>query len=149
MTLWVHSKSSAYKYLQAFLFYNFSRLFNRLSAIISACGQTPHSMSSLILFADLRQKKIYTDRLRNYSSLIDHSIHCISLYSTNHIERHNLTLRTHLKRLSRKTICFSRSAGILSAILKIYFWGPQKASERTGSPSPCSTTKPCTALSGE
>ena len=43
-------------------------------------------------------KCIYTDRLRNYKSLIDHSIHRTSLYGTNHIERHNLTLRTHLKR---------------------------------------------------
>ncbi|HCB88573.1 MAG TPA: hypothetical protein DEP71_04720 [Porphyromonadaceae bacterium] len=25
--------------------------------------------------------------------------------STNHIEQHNLTLRTHLKQLHRKTIC--------------------------------------------
>ncbi|WP_288332419.1 IS1 family transposase [uncultured Alistipes sp.] len=68
-------------------------------------------------------KRIYTDRLRNYKSLIDHSIHRTSLYGTNHIERHNLTLRTHLKRLSRKTICFSRSMAVLTAILKIYFWG--------------------------
>lgn len=68
-------------------------------------------------------KRIYTDRLRNYKSLIDHSIHRTSLYGTNHIERHNLTLCTHLKRLSRKTICFSRSMAVLTAILKIYFWG--------------------------
>lgn len=68
-------------------------------------------------------KRIYTDRLRNHKSLIDHSIHRTSLYGTNHIERHNLTLRTHLKRLSRKTICFSRSMAVLTAILKIYFWG--------------------------
>ncbi|WP_419483940.1 IS1 family transposase [Alistipes indistinctus] len=32
-----------------------------------------------------------------------------------------MTIRTHLKRLARKIICFSRSAVILSAILKIYF----------------------------
>ncbi|EOU7577892.1 IS1 family transposase, partial [Shigella sonnei] len=28
---------------------------------------------------------------------------------TQRIERHNLNLRTHLKRLTRKTICFSKS----------------------------------------
>ncbi len=67
-------------------------------------------------------KRVYTDRLRNYRSLIETKIHRTSLYGTNHIERHNLTIRTHLKRLARKTICFSRSAVILSAILKIYFW---------------------------
>ena len=69
-------------------------------------------------------KWVYTDRLRNYRSLIETKIHRTSLYGTNHIERHNLTIRTHLKRLARKTICFSRSAVILLAILnKIYFWG--------------------------
>lgn len=31
---------------------------------------------------------------------------------TQHIERNNLTLRTRLKRLARKTICFSRSVEI-------------------------------------
>ena len=65
-------------------------------------------------------KRVYTDRLRNYRSLIETKIHRTLLYGTNHIERHNLTIRTHLKRLARKTICFSRSAVILSAILKIY-----------------------------
>ena len=67
-------------------------------------------------------KRIYTDRLRNYCSLIGRKLHCTSLHGTNHIERNNLTMRTHLKRLSRRTICFSRSIVMLTAILKIYFW---------------------------
>lgn len=68
-------------------------------------------------------KRIYTDRLRQYRTLIDKRIHKTSLYGTNHIERNNLTIRTHLKRLNRKTICFSRRIGMLYAVLKIYFWG--------------------------
>ena len=68
-------------------------------------------------------KRGHTDRLKNYRSLIVTKIHRTSLYGTNHIEQHNLTIRTHLKRLARKTIYFSRNAVILSAILKIYFWG--------------------------
>lgn len=68
-------------------------------------------------------KYIYTDRLRNYRSLIEKGVHRTTFYGTNHIERHNLTVRTHLKRLSRKTICYSKSVAMLSAILKIYFWG--------------------------
>ena len=68
-------------------------------------------------------KRISTDRWRGYKSLIDKKLHSVASRGTNHIERHNLTLRTHLKRLTRKTICYSRSAVILSAILKIYFWG--------------------------
>ncbi|EHD3430994.1 hypothetical protein JRB05_004652 [Escherichia coli O124] len=35
--------------------------------------------------------------------------HVISKKCTQRIERHNLNLRTHLKRLTRKTICFSKS----------------------------------------
>jgi IS1 family transposase len=35
----------------------------------------------------------------------------------------NLLVRTHLKRLNRKTICFSRSLTVLMAVLRIYFWG--------------------------
>jgi insertion element IS1 protein InsB len=68
-------------------------------------------------------KKIYTDGLKNYKFLIEKKIHCIKQYATNHIERHNLTIRTHIKRLNRRTLCYSKSAGTLTAILKIYFWG--------------------------
>ncbi|WP_343791129.1 IS1 family transposase, partial [Wandonia haliotis] len=39
------------------------------------------------------------------------------------IERKNLTLRTHVKRLNRRTICYSKSLLTLSAIMRIYFWG--------------------------
>lgn len=68
-------------------------------------------------------KRIHTDKLRNYKSLIPEAIHRTKQYSTNHIERMNLTLRTQLKRLNRRTICFSRSLAMLIACLKIYFWG--------------------------
>lgn len=67
-------------------------------------------------------KNIFTDRLKNYKYLIDEKIHSVKRYGTNHIERKNLTLRTHLKRLNRRTICFSRSMVVLDAILIIYFW---------------------------
>lgn len=71
---------------------------------------------------DYAPKVIYTDKLRNYKSLISSAIHKTTRFGTNHIERKNLTLRTHLKRLNRKTICFSRKELFLEAILKIYFW---------------------------
>ena len=66
--------------------------------------------------------KIYTDGLGHYKSLIESAVHRVSRYGTNHIERKNLSLRTHLKRLGRKTICFTRSLVVLEAILSIYFW---------------------------
>lgn len=68
-------------------------------------------------------KKVYTDNLVHYKSLLNSTIHNTKPFSTNHIERKNLSLRTHLKRLNRKTICFSRSFILLNCVLRIYFWG--------------------------
>lgn len=67
-------------------------------------------------------KKVFTDRLKNYSYLIDKNLHSVKRFGTNTIERKNLTLRTHLKRLNRRTICFSKSLLVLISVLKIYFW---------------------------
>ena len=75
-------------------------------------------VNELILSAP---KYIYTDGLNIYTALIPKAIHKRFQYCTNIIERNNLTLRTHLKRLGRRTICFSRSAMVLLSVLKIYF----------------------------
>ncbi len=68
-------------------------------------------------------KIIYTDGLDLYEKLIPESIHKKHKRCTNHIERQNLNLRTHLKRLNRRTICYSKSLIMLFAVVKIYFWG--------------------------
>ncbi|TPD73661.1 IS1 family transposase [Flavobacterium microcysteis] len=65
---------------------------------------------------------VFTDKLKHYRYLIDKKVHKTKRFGTNHIERMNLSLRTHLKRLNRRTICFSRSKLVLVSILKIYFW---------------------------
>lgn len=67
-------------------------------------------------------KVIKTDKLNIYQSLIPKHRHVSAAYNINYIERNNLNLRTHLKRLSRRTICFSKSIAMLEACLKIYFW---------------------------
>jgi insertion element IS1 protein InsB len=69
-----------------------------------------------------KAQKIYTDNLMAYRTLIPKLIHHRGSRKINHIERYNLNLRTHLKRLSRRTICFSRSTAMLNACLRIYFW---------------------------
>ena len=48
----------------------------------------------------LEPMKICTDGLIIYKSLIEEKIHETKLMSTRHIERFNLNLRMHLKRLS-------------------------------------------------
>ena len=68
-------------------------------------------------------KNINTDRYSGYVGVIPKEIHTTVKRRNNHIERQNLNLRTHLKRLNRRTICFSKSAAMLLAVVKIYFWG--------------------------
>lgn len=67
-------------------------------------------------------KTIYTDKLPAYNYLIPNNIHSTQYRGTNLIERKNLSIRTQLKRLSRRTICFSKSTILLAACLTIYFW---------------------------
>lgn len=66
--------------------------------------------------------RIYTDKLNIYPLLIDKKIHKTEYRKTNYIERRNLSVRQHLKRLSRKTLSFTKSAAMLSACFRLYAW---------------------------
>jgi len=67
-------------------------------------------------------KVIRTDKLNHYLGLIPKHLHIVKQRGTNYIERKNLTLRTHIKRLNRRSIAYSKSQLVLQAILTIYFW---------------------------
>ena len=54
-------------------------------------------------------KRCYTDGARVYQRHLTREEHEISKKNTQTIERKHLTLRTRIKRLVRKTICFSKS----------------------------------------
>ncbi len=71
----------------------------------------------------LAPKRIYTDKLNIFPLLIPAAIHRTYQYKTNRIERKNLTIRTHLKRLSRRTICYSKSVFMLEASFRLYAFG--------------------------
>lgn len=93
--------------------------------VISFCigkrtNKTLHSVIKTIINSN--PEKIHTDKLRNYQYLIPREIHQTKRFGTNSIERKNLSIRACLKRLNRKTICFSKSIPALISILKIYFW---------------------------
>lgn len=67
-------------------------------------------------------RKIYTDKLSIYKNIIPKKIHRTVVHNTNYIERKNLNLRTHIKRLARRSICFSKKVNMLQAVMRIYFW---------------------------
>lgn len=98
---------------------------NRADKSVACFSVGPRTNKTLSKVTDklTNAKRIYTDKLRQYKTLISSSIHRTTNRGTNHIERNNLTLRTHIKCLTRRTICFCRTVKMLYAILKIYFWG--------------------------
>lgn len=86
--------------------------------------RTKENISKVVhTLLSLSPSRIYTDKLNIYPVLIPKDIHSTKFRHTNYIERNNLTLRTHLKRLSKKSICYSKSKSMLFACLRIYFGG--------------------------
>ena len=71
----------------------------------------------------LNPKAICTDGLLTYKGLVPTHLHRVGLPNTRDVERNNLSIITHQKRLNRKTICFSKSIGMLEHSLRLYFWG--------------------------
>jgi IS1 family transposase len=53
-------------------------------------------------------KRFFTDDWGAYGRGIKNESHCVGKRNTQKIERKHLTLRTRIKRLARKTICFSK-----------------------------------------
>ena len=71
----------------------------------------------LDLLAPLHPGLIITDDWGSYAREIPDQMHLVGKIYTQSIERNNLTLRTRIKRLARKTICFSRSVEIHEKVI--------------------------------
>ncbi len=61
-----------------------------------------------------------TDDWKSYGRCLDAQRHHIGKSATQNIERQNLNFRSHIKRLQRRTICFSKSPEMHEAVLKLY-----------------------------
>lgn len=59
----------------------------------------------------------FTDGWGSYERLLDQQKHIVSKRYTQKIERCNLNFRTRVKRLTRKTICFSKSSEIHDKVI--------------------------------
>ena len=62
----------------------------------------------------------YSDGWGAYERHLDAAIHMIGKRNTQKIERKHLTLRTRIKRLARKTICFSKSEQMHDIVIKLF-----------------------------
>jgi len=72
------------------------------------------------LLAPFHITRFYTDDWGAYQRHIPEAQHEISKENTQKIERKHLTLRTRIKRLARKTICFSKSIQMHDIVLGLF-----------------------------
>lgn len=86
------------------------------------CGRrTDESCQKLLdQLTPCRVLRYCTDDWESYQKLLPPAQHWIGKLWTQRIERHNLNFRTHLKRLHRKTICFSKTEQMHDAVIKLY-----------------------------
>lgn len=78
------------------------------------CRTLPANLSNI------RITRFYTDNWESYRNLIPEVRHWIGKTGTQRIERQNLNFQTQLKRLQRRTICFSKNQKMLEAVVKLY-----------------------------
>jgi insertion element IS1 protein InsB len=64
--------------------------------------------------------QFYTDGWGAYERHLDASLHTVGKRNTQQIERKHLTLRTRIKRLARKTICFSKSILMHDVVIGLF-----------------------------
>jgi insertion element IS1 protein InsB len=64
--------------------------------------------------------RYYTDYWGAYTRHLDPDEHCPGKRNTQKIERKHLTLRTRIKRLARKTICFSKTTQMHDIVLGLF-----------------------------
>lgn len=62
----------------------------------------------------------YTDNWGSYRKYIDKNKHEIGKANTQKIERKNLNLRTRIKRLTRKTICYSKTEQMHDIVIGLF-----------------------------
>lgn len=95
------------------------------SGLVIAWQNGDRSAATLQKLLDLVEhlpiRVCYTDNWAAYSKLLPQKYsHIIGKDNTWKIERKNLNFRTHLKRLNRKTICFSKDENIHDNVIGMY-----------------------------
>ncbi len=65
-------------------------------------------------------KRFYTDGWGAYERHLEAQQHQVGKANTQKIERKHLTLRTRIKRLARRTLCFSKSEVVHDIVIGLY-----------------------------
>jgi insertion element IS1 protein InsB len=65
-------------------------------------------------------KRIYTDGWNGYAALLPKAVHQLTEFGINRLERFHFSLRQRIKRLSRKTMSWSKSERMLLVSVWLY-----------------------------
>jgi len=94
------------------------------SGVVLAYGLAEHQDEAFIRLKALLEPfgimQFYTDGWGAYERHLDPSLHTVGKRNTQKIERKHLTLRTRIKRLARKTICFSKSVVMHDIVIGLF-----------------------------
>ncbi|GAC1404801.1 MAG: hypothetical protein NVSMB56_19320 [Pyrinomonadaceae bacterium] len=105
---------------QCWCWYDLHRATTRIAVYVlgrrtdASCQQLSDKLAGCVV------ENFYTDDWQSSAKILPSERHTISQAETLNIERHNLNFRTHLKRLHRRTICFSKSDEMHAAVIKLY-----------------------------
>ena len=72
------------------------------------------------LLAPFGSRRFYTDGWGAYHRHLDPQLHVVGKRRTQQLERKHLTLRTRIKRLVRKTMCFSQSIQLHEIVIGLF-----------------------------
>ncbi|MBW4527944.1 MAG: IS1 family transposase [Phormidium tanganyikae FI6-MK23] len=72
------------------------------------------------MLAPFSIQRFYTDSWGAYLRLLDRQPHTVGKASTQRIEQKHLTLRTRIKRLARKTSCFSKTETMHDTVVRLF-----------------------------
>lgn len=94
------------------------------TGVVLAYVLAPHEDAALLdlmkLLSPFGIEQFYTDSWGAYWRLLNAKQHTVGKLNTQRIERKHLTLRTRIKRLTRKTTCFSKSIWLHDAVIGLF-----------------------------
>ncbi|GKJ58263.1 hypothetical protein NUKP32_44600 [Klebsiella variicola] len=102
------------------MFYAYDRIRKRALAHVFGPRNASTLQRLLALLSKFNIAFYMTDAWPVYKVLLSATSHVVSKKYTQRIERHNLNLRTHIKRLTRRTLCFSKSEEMHDKIIGWY-----------------------------
>ncbi len=105
---------------QRWLWYAIDKVTKKVLAFVFGSRKDEMCLKLMALLSLFNINKYHTDSWQAYYNCIPKEKHIVGKKHTQNIERNNLTLRTNIKRLNRKTICFSKSIFMHDTVIGLY-----------------------------